>query len=415
MLERLRITLVIWYAAMFGVFVLLFGAGGMAIIHLTLRRDLDATLVSTARLLETSLAEIPRGSSALQWQRQAVDEIREIAEGYALAAFRVQESEEGVVRGGRFSLDRTPAGFSDISSQGQAFRVYSVHLRLSSGTGAGPGATGNLEIAMSTRYDGELTRKSLIALGFLSPLLLGTSIAVGLWLAGRAIDPVQKAFDRLEQFTADVSHELRTPIAIVQAEVDVGLAKRDPSAGDLRRRLERIGQTTDRMARLVGDLLIWVRQDSGNLQMAPENIRVVDVFADVAQGLALLHPAVRFVPEAPPTLACRADPLHLRQALFNLADNAAHHSPAGTEVQLRARHQDGRVLVEVSDRGTGIAPDLIPHLFERFFRAGDRPGMGLGLAISQAILKAHGSSLQVSSGEHGGTRFWFELGAAPDV
>lgn len=400
MLRRLRTTLVAWYAFTLVACVLLFGVCAIFVLHLALMREIDATLVSTARVLQTSVDEVPREPFAAQQLRAVADEAREIARGYGLAALRIEGVDGQVVNQGLFRLGRLAAGFSDASVDGKAYRVYSRPL-------ADPG--GRVEVALSTHFDRELTHKGWIALAILSPLLLGMSLGGGLWLATRASAPVDAAFERLRHFTADVSHELRTPLAIVQAEVDVALAKQQPEAQDLLARLSRIGKTNERMVQLVSDLFLWVRQDSGRLIMRRESLPVAELLEEVAAGLGLVHPTIHFGVDAPAELRCLGDPVHLRQALLNLADNAAHHSPAGAEVVLRARAGSHRVTLAVEDHGTGILPDMLGHLFDRFSRAGDRPGLGLGLAISRAIVQAHGSTLEFATEPAIGTRFWFEL------
>ena len=402
MLRRLRTTLVAWYASTLVACILLFGICGIFVLHLVLMREIDATLVSTAGLLQTSVDELPREAPVSQRLQTIADETREVARGYRLAAFRLAGADGLMVTGGRFRLGPLPAGFSDSTVNGKPYRTYT---RI--------GRDGSIAVAMSRHFDRELMHKSWLALAILSPLMLGMSIGGGLWLAARASAPIDAAFERLKRFTADVSHELRTPLAIVQAEVDVGLAKEEPAIQDLVRRLTRIGKANERMVQLVSDLFLWVRQDSGRLIMRRESLPVAELLEEVAAGLALVHPSIRFRVDAPEGLSCLGDPVHLRQALLNLAYNAAHHSRCGGEVVLSARAESSRATLAVEDHGAGISPDILQHLFDRFSRSGDRPGLGLGLAISRAIVDAHESTLEFATEPEVGTRFWFKIERDP--
>ncbi|MBU6427682.1 MAG: HAMP domain-containing histidine kinase [Cyanobacteria bacterium REEB65] len=400
MLKRLRTTLVTWYASTLVACVLLFGTSAIVVLHLALMREIDGTLLSTAYLIQTSVDEISATSPSAQRRQAIADETREIARGYGVAAVRITGSDGILVNEGRLSLERHAPGFADAMLDGKSYRIYTHTLA---------GSKASVEVAMSTHFDRELTHKGWLALAILSPLLLGMSIGGGLWLAARSSAPVDAAFERLKQFTADVSHELRTPLAIVQAEVDVALAKPQPEAQDLLLRIARIGKTNERMVQLVSELFLWVRQDSGGLTVQKKELPIADLLRDVTEGLGLIHPAIRFRVDAPEHLVVVGDPVFLRQALLNLGENAAHHSPPGQEVTLSARAGGGRATLEVADHGPGIAPEMLSHLFDRFSRAGDGPGLGLGLAISRAIVKAHGSVLECATEPGIGTRFWFDI------
>ncbi len=213
-------------------------------------------------------------------------------------------------------------------------------------------------------------------------------------------------------FVANVSHELRTPLTAVKGLVET---LRDGAVDDPRVRdqfLETVEEETDRLIRLVNDLLVLSRADSEalNLQRGP-----VDV-GQLALGMAnRLGPQasarevalqVEVDPRAPHALA---DADRIEQVLVNLLDNAIKYSKPGGTVYVRVTGaQDGMVQVQVQDEGIGIPADDLPHVGERFFRA-DRArsraqgGSGLGLAIAQALVEAHGGRLWLESEEGTGT------------
>jgi signal transduction histidine kinase len=195
------------------------------------------------------------------------------------------------------------------------------------------------------------------------------------------------SIERERRFVADASHELRTPLAVLKTELEAALRDPDPHPA-----ISSAIEEVDRLSQLAEDLLVLARSEEGDLPVRREPLRVRpllenvrDRFADRAgrAGRAIL------VEDGDVTIS--ADPLRLRQALGNLVDNALRHG-AG-DVVLRAAADDGGVALEISDGGTGFAPDIAERAFERFARgdvARTRGGTGLGLAIVRAIAEAHG-------------------------
>jgi signal transduction histidine kinase len=195
------------------------------------------------------------------------------------------------------------------------------------------------------------------------------------------------SIERERRFVADASHELRTPLAVLKTELEAAL--RDPEPHDA---ISSAIEEVDRLSQLAEDLLVLARSEEGELPVRRETLQVRpllegvrDRFADRAAraGRAIL------VEDGDATIS--ADPLRLRQALGNLVDNALRHG-AG-DIVLRSAADDGGLALEVSDGGSGFAPDIAGRAFERFARgdrARTRGGTGLGLAIVRAIAEAHG-------------------------
>jgi two-component system sensor histidine kinase BaeS len=197
---------------------------------------------------------------------------------------------------------------------------------------------------------------------------------------------------------ANVSHELRTPIAALQAVLENlvdGVSK--PGPGELRTALAQ----TERLGRLVGDLLDLSRVQEGVTPLRLKEVRLSDIFDDaVAQARADgLRYAVDVRPE---NLTVAADPDRLHQLLANLLDNAARHSPSGGEVRLSAERLGDDVLLVVADEGPGIAAADRSAVFERFTTsAAHSSGTGLGLTISRWVAQLHGGTIAVADGERG--------------
>jgi len=197
---------------------------------------------------------------------------------------------------------------------------------------------------------------------------------------------------------ANVSHELRTPIAALQAVLENlvdGVS--NPGPGELRTALAQ----TERLGRLVGDLLDLSRVQEGVTPLQLKQVRLTDIFDDaVAQARA---DGVRYAVDVrPENLTVAADPDRLHQLLANLLDNAARHSPSGGEVRLSAERLGDDVQLAVADEGPGIAAADRGAVFERFTTsAGHSSGTGLGLTISRWVAELHGGTIAVADGERG--------------
>jgi signal transduction histidine kinase len=218
------------------------------------------------------------------------------------------------------------------------------------------------------------------------------------------------ALEHERRFVSDASHELRTPLAILKAEIDVAL-RRDTPKAELRAALASAGEETDRLARLAEDLLVIARSDQGELRVRRDPIDLDDVLAGVAKRFEhRCRQAGRSIEVMPSERAViDADDGRLEQALGNLIDNALRHG-AGS-VSLSARRDDGAIELHVRDEGAGFPEDFLGRAFERFSRADparSAGGAGLGLAIVQAIARAHGGEARAAN-VGAGADVWLRL------
>jgi two-component system, OmpR family, sensor histidine kinase CiaH len=224
---------------------------------------------------------------------------------------------------------------------------------------------------------------------------------LGFWYARRTLRPIRENFAAQKRFVADASHELRTPLAIMKTEFEVAL-RQEPPGGDAGRALESGLEEVDHMSDIVQDLLTLSRIDARQekLRFAPVDLAaLVERCAEKLQPLAQKRDVALTV-RAAGRLTVDGDVAHLERALLNVARNAIEHSHADDEVALVARAADGRAVVEVRDEGEGIAPDALPHIFDRFYRgdeARSRGGSGLGLAITRWTVESHRGTVTASS------------------
>jgi len=208
---------------------------------------------------------------------------------------------------------------------------------------------------------------------------------------------VEAALAHERALTANASHELRTPLAILKGELELALRHYRPR-DELVSALQAAAIETDRLARLADDLLLLARSDAddGHLALQTQLVDLDDLVARVvARFTARAHADNREIDVACDPIALRADPGRLEQAVSNLLDNALRHG--GGAVRIRARRVDGRVEIHVTDEGAGLSDELAPHAFERF-RRGEQTrsgnGAGLGLAIVDAVARAHDGAAQ---------------------
>jgi two-component system OmpR family sensor kinase len=245
------------------------------------------------------------------------------------------------------------------------------------------------------------------------------------------LDRLQASFRAQERFVADASHELRTPLTAIRGNVDVlSRQMRNGSRAlmttDLEPALDDIRAESDRMRRLLDDLLLLARSDAGNgfdhFPITRESgVRLDEIAADAVRTAGTLATGQVLELEAPRPVLIDGDPDRLRQLIMILLDNAIRHTPPGGHVRVAvASGSDGNVRLAVRDDGEGIAAEHLPHLFERFYRAdGARGrasgGTGLGLAIARAICRAHGGEIEVRSSPGQGATFIATLPGGTDA
>lgn len=244
--------------------------------------------------------------------------------------------------------------------------------------------------SLDDRRDALAALRTQLLLG--GPLLLLLASLAGYALAAATLRPVlarlEAGLERERRFVAEASHELRTPLSLLKAELELAL-RRPRSPEEMHAALASAAEETDRLVRLAEDLLVLARADEGELRLRQEPVDARELLEAVARRFVAAGRAVEV--DAPAGLTVTADRLRLEQALGNLVDNALRYG-SGT-VHLAARQDDGGVILSVADEGAGFPAPFLPHAFERFTRADaarTRGAAGLGLALVQAVARAHG-------------------------
>lgn len=232
------------------------------------------------------------------------------------------------------------------------------------------------------------------------------------------LDRLEVAFDSHRQFVADASHELRTPLTALRGNTDILQAMVRDNRIDLEllsESLDDIGSETDRMSRLVHDLLMLARADVGWSPEMDEEIDLVGAVLDaerIHRPLARDHDLQVVVPEDEVLIKGNAD--QIRQLMLILLDNARTHTPPGSRVIVRVAATGNEAVLEVADNGPGFAPEHAERIFDRFYRtdnarARSSGGTGLGLAIARWITETHGGTIRATSVPGEGATFTIRL------
>lgn len=242
------------------------------------------------------------------------------------------------------------------------------------------------------------------------------TIGVGFFLAGRALVPIRKSWERQQQFVADASHELRTPLAVVQSHTELLLRHPEDTVEEQSRNVAVVLKETKRMTKLVGDLLTLARTDSDQALVEGRPFRFDEVVREVAEDYGLIAEVqeIELHTQIEARLEWVGDESRIRQLLVILLDNALKYTLEGGKILVSCRRLGNGLELKIADTGIGIAPEDLPRIFDRFYR-GDKArtraegGSGLGLSIAQWIVEAHNGKIRAESVVAQGTTFTITL------
>jgi len=224
----------------------------------------------------------------------------------------------------------------------------------------------------------------------------------------RMMSRLEDAFQHINRFSADVSHELRTPLTILRGELEALVHHEDLSPG----LLDQIGsalEETERLRTIIDQLLVISRLDAGDvLQKVPLDLGRLALSTAEQMQVVAEEKSIKLSYSAEPGIQVEGDPSRLKQVVVNLLDNAIRYTSEGGSIFVSAGRRNGSAVLTVADNGTGIPPEALSHVFERFYRADKARsrysgGAGLGLSIVNAICTAHRGEIEVSSAEGVGT------------
>lgn len=234
----------------------------------------------------------------------------------------------------------------------------------------------------------------------------------------RMMERLNFSFEQIRQFSTDVSHELRTPLTVIRGQLEVALFAAK-NVDQYREAMLNALEDVERLSNIVRALLMLSQAESGQLVLNKGEVDLCKLVVDLAEQYQIAAEAanVNLTWEAP-AHACTilADRVQIERLVTNLLSNAIKYTPAGGRIAARVESAAGSVKLVVEDTGVGIAPDHLPHIFDRFYRvpsSDPEKGLGLGLSFVAWIVKAHGGTIDVRSELEKGTRFTVTLPAAP--
>jgi signal transduction histidine kinase len=214
---------------------------------------------------------------------------------------------------------------------------------------------------------------------------------------------LEKAFESQKHFIQDASHELRTPIATAQTNIEVIEMAEKVTASDYKHLMKVLKQSLERMTQLSDQLLLLADASQERVNWQPVDIKSIisEVAAEVSGRTTVAGINLELEPAAE-GLIVKGDSLRLKQAIFNIVDNAIKYNRPGGKVKISARAEEARLLLQVQDSGMGISPADQPYIFDRFYRVDksrtrSQGGSGLGLAIVKKIVEEHGGTISVKS------------------
>jgi len=409
--------LTLWYALVLTIVLVIYTGGAYAFLDHRVYSEMDHTLRADFEAAEalTRGGEVPHHATD-RW-------------------IEVHDSQ------GKLIAREGPAPLPPETAEGIESLTLSDGERVRVLTGRYEGAL--IRVARSETHLRQRLREFLIVMGIALPLAVALLCVAGYFLARRTLAPVdrivdgartitaarlterlpvanpndelgrlattfnemfarlQRSFEEMERFTGDAAHELRTPLTALRSVGEVCL--RDPDS-DARAAIGSMLEEVERMQRLVEGLLRLARADGGAEVAKLEPIELAAFARALVERLGI----TASIDSEPVTV--NADPDLLAQALGNVLDNAVRHSPEHVEVRVRAPG-----VIEVTDRGDGIAPEHIEHVFERFYRTDaartrTSGGAGLGLAIARWAIEAQGGRIEVESQPGDGATFRITLG-----
>jgi heavy metal sensor kinase len=452
---RTRLTL--WFVALFVVIVSAWSTYVIMRVHADLYSGIDRTLASRATQLAAVL-KTSGGNSAFKSASEAslvgvvpAEAVSQLlsSQGAVLQHSGDQVSGEPIVDPQLLATvhDSGQAKIETVYPSGKKFRVLLAPL---------PKSDRFIVVGQATESSDLALERIILVMVLSAPLAIIAAALVGWFVARQALRPLSRMIstasnisinhldervtvpegqdelhdlaetlndmlERLEtgvrdkrRLVSNASHELQTPLAVMRTELDVYLATAELPE-EAREVLESVREESDRMSRIVRNLLTLARFDDGRLKLLPEMLDLHDIAEEAAGSLSELARERNVTVSVEGTNAnAPADPEYLRLVVSNLLENAIRYSGAGSHVTLDTRSEGDEVALIVEDTGQGIPASAIPHLFDRFFRvesarAAENSGSGLGLAITKEIVSAHGGTVSVESELDKGTRFTVRL------
>jgi heavy metal sensor kinase len=457
MLRSLRVRLTIWYVVLLAVILAAFSTGVYFAMRQNLYGNLDDSVDIRAQTLSSAITFDP--SPHLSQADAPTDREGEsfviVFNSDGKISFNNRKSIGILIDDAAVQKALSGTLIRDnVQSLSGSLRVLTQPIERDGRT------VGALQLGLSEGDVRDTLNQLLLIIAIAYPLTLLVASAGGVFLAGRALAPIDRlsgvarritaedlhqridldlpddevgrlahtlndmiarldeAFTRQRRFTADASHELRTPLTVIKGQTEVAL-QRDRDVESYKKVLQSVNGQVDRMIRMSASLLTLARADAGQIPMATEPTDIERIVGDAAEQMRVAADAneIELQVSPGPSVRTLADGDLLLQLMLNLLDNAVKYTPRYGLIRVGWSVADGHVEIRVSDTGPGIAAQHLPRIFDRFYRADEarshpNGGAGLGLSISRWIAEAHGGSITAVSTSGNGTTFTVRLPAS---
>ena len=409
MFNKLRLRLTLQFTILSACIYILLGSIASAFFYAGLTDAIDAALYDIATSLEES---VRHDAETIAFTKKPLEH-RKLLHVHSIPSIQLWNVRHALVE--QYGPPGEPTlHIGEAEVQSGPLRLRSLGKPVISGLQI----IGFIQVQLPVTARETAISEFLEALVSTAPFLIAGLAGAGYFFAARAVKPVEESYGMLRQFTADAGHELKTPVAIMRSACDNLLAdlKDNPLATE---RLEVISRTTERMERLVFDLLLLTKTDSS--ESKPKEIKtdtieldmvlreILGEFSDLVEEKGMDMEADVIEPAK-----VTADKDTLYKIFSNLLRNAARYSDKGSRITVSLEVINGFAVTRISDTGIGIPEESLARIFDRFYRvdqsrARTGGGSGLGLAIVKALTERLGGRIEVESVVGKGSTFTVEL------
>jgi signal transduction histidine kinase len=318
----------------------------------------------------------------------------------------------------KFRQDGNEEGITTLTVNGKPYRVYTLSTNKKIFADGQVKRVQQIQLIYNLEPEEKMLRTLLYVLGIGGLVSIIIAVFAGLFLAKRALIPIQVSWEKQQRFIADASHELRTPLSVILVNLERLFRNPDHTIEEESENIWVSIQETKRLSKLVSDLLTLARSDSNELQIMKRKVsldEIVQKSIRTFQQLAVLKD-IRIETDIEQPLEILGDEERLHQLLVILLDNALKYTNEKGSISVSCKRDGNSVTIVVSDTGIGISSEDIPFIFDRFYRADKMrsritEGTGLGLSIAKWIVDAHGGRIRVESEVGAGSRFLVTLPA----
>jgi len=453
--------LTLWYGGILALILIIFSSGVYIYFRNSLQKSIDAKIKSIGDVLASSMTDTHNQGVFGNFERYLENvlgrkpkgKIIQIIDASGKIGAKMNDIETGTVPVKFTTLERAWKGevvYETLEDMNPKLRLVTIPIF------ENKRVNGIVQVGSSMADFDETMTKLLIIMIIGIPTSLSITIAVGYFMARKALKPVDQirraavkissnnlderidirgrrdelsrlsetfnamisrlkdAFQRVNQFSNDVSHELKTPLTILKGETEVVLRK-ERESGEYKRLLVSNLEEIDRMSRIIDDLLLLSKADTKDITLNLESVSLRDLVADVCMNMKIFadNQGVNLMVDELADVRFTGDELKLRRMFLNILENGIKYTPQGGTVTVSSHASNGHVSVNVKDDGVGISEDHIKYIFDRFYRA-DRSrkresGSGLGLSISKWIAEIHKGTIEVVSRPAHGSQFSIKL------